>query len=71
VLCVTRYSVEVGGYGLKVWRVDANIRISSSGQPTRGAPPVWRLDKKLKTPDRKKKVVTKRYTRPQTCGGLL
>jgi len=39
--------------GPPIWRVAANILISSHRQPKRGGPPAWGLDKVLTTPHRK------------------
>jgi hypothetical protein len=51
---MARSQVADGGVGLQIWRVAANILISSREQPTMGGPPAWGLGVGLTTPHSRK-----------------
>jgi hypothetical protein len=66
---MARPQVAVGGGGLQVWRVAANILTSSRGRP-RSGPLAWGLGVGLTTPHRKSKLVTKDHKKPRTWRDL-
>jgi hypothetical protein len=62
---MARPQVADGGHSLQFWRVAANIRISSRGQPTTGDPQFggWAWGQQLLTV--KKRLVTKGHKKPR------
>ena len=52
-----------------IWKVVANILNKSSGQPTKGGPPIWGLGEVLTTPYCKKSILLRIFHKGLGTGG--